>query len=153
VFDVQTGGMKELGNLYFNVHEVCFSADGKRMVVPHASGEPGGSFLSCFDVTSAKQLWKIPWKGGTFAFSPDGQTGVSAGCDNKTGLGFYIIETDPHSGKPRESFTQDFAAHPNIRMVIAPDNRTVVMNHFGEILLWDYRSHKEIRRFALPRKN
>jgi RNA polymerase sigma factor (sigma-70 family) len=154
IFDVRTGGTRELGSLEFNIRDIRFSADGKLIVVSQTSAERnGGSTFVCFEVTTGKQLWKAPSKGGTFAVSPDGSAVVSATFDKEKGVGFHIVEVDLHSGKTSASFTQDYAAHLNIRMMIAPDNRTVVMNRFGEILLWDLRTRKEVRRFALPKKN
>ncbi len=145
--------MKVIGDLEFNVYGIRFSADGKRVVVPQISAQTQASTLVCFDVTATKELWRLPRKGGELAFSPDGKTVVSAAFDKDQGMGFHIVEVDPESGKSTESFTPYNGAHNSIRMVIAPDNRTLMMNQFGEILMWDLRTRKEVRRFALPKTN
>jgi RNA polymerase sigma factor (sigma-70 family) len=148
VFDVTTGRTRQPGSTERNVYGINFMGDGKRVVVSQTSGDGrGDSTFACFDVSAEKELWRLPRKGQRYAVSPNGRTVVSVGGRD---LGFYVIEVDPDSGKPTEAFTPDFAAQPDWRMVIAPDNRTLVMNRSGEIVLWDLRSRKEVRRIPLP---
>jgi WD40 repeat protein len=151
IFDLKTGRMREIGKVEYNVYRVHFSADGSRAVVSQTSSKiSGGSTLACFDVAAGKELWRLPRKGIDYTFSPDGKTVLLGGMDQRS---MQIIETDPDSGKPAESVAPFASAHPNDRMVIAPDNRTVVISHFGEIVLWDLHTHKEIRRLTLPKTN
>jgi WD40 repeat protein len=148
VYDVHTGHMKELGDLEYNVYAVRLTADGKRVLVSQTSATGSGSTFACFDFVAGKQLWRLPRKGQEFAVSPDGKTLIAAVWDQ---TGFQVIETDPDSGRPTESFKPCRGAHPNVRLVIAPDNRTVVMNHFEEFRVWDLATAKEIRRFPSPK--
>jgi RNA polymerase sigma factor (sigma-70 family) len=151
VFNMKTGQMRGIGTLEYNFYGVYFSADGERAVVPQVSAETREAPLSYFDVKAGKELWRLPHKGGTLAITPDGKTVLSAVYNG--GMGFQIIETDSETGKPTESFASYSRAHPNVRFAVAPDNRTVVMSHFGEMVLWDLRTRKEIRRFAPPKTN
>lgn len=152
VIDLKSAKIRLIGRTELNVYDVRFSADGKRIVLSQTSALPnGGSSLACFDVAAGKKLWRLPQKGIEFALSPDGKTVVSPGMDQRS---YWLIETDPTTGKPTESIVPASTSHPNDQTLIAPDNRTVVMRHVGgEILLWDIRIRKEIRRFALPKSN
>lgn len=150
IVDLKSGRMRDIGLVDYNVYGTPFSADGKRIFVEQTSSEPGGgSSYACFDVPAGKQLWKLPRKAQTFGISPDGKTLLAGTFDGR----FQIIETDADTGKPTESFHPYREAHPNVRPVIAPDNRTVILNHFGDLILWDLSTRKEIRRFALPKTN
>lgn len=108
---------------------------------------PREDTFTYFDVAAGKQLWVLPRKGQEFAFSPDGKTVVSAEFGQR---GFQIIETDPGSGKPAERFQPSRLAHPNVRLLFAPDNRTVVMNHFNGVATWDLRTGDETACFKPP---
>jgi RNA polymerase sigma factor (sigma-70 family) len=152
VYDLETKRGKELGSLEFNVYDVRFTTDGKRVFVSQTSSETGDQTFACFDVPAGKQLWRLPRKGMEFAITPDGKKLVSA--IHKGGeAGYQIIETDPDSGKPTESYQPGIEPHPNVRLVIAPDNRTVVMNHFDAIIVWDLQTGNEVRRFKPSRGN
>jgi WD40 repeat protein len=146
VHDLASGRAKDLGTLEFNVYDIRFSADGKRIVTSETSSGTGASTFACFDVPGGKQLWRLPRNGQTFAVSPDGRTLVSAVFKGKQG--FQVVETDPGSGKPTERFQPYLRAHPNVPLVIAPDNRTVVIGDQEEIILWDLKTGKEVGRFA-----
>ncbi len=37
-----------------------------------------------------------------------------------------------------------------MRLVFAPDNRTVIMNHFDGVMTWDVRTGKTVKRFTPP---
>jgi RNA polymerase sigma factor (sigma-70 family) len=148
---LNSGRIREIGSLELNVYDVYFSADGKRLVASQISAtKDGGDTLVYFDVAAGKELWRIPRKGINFALSPDGKTVLSPMLDQRR---FQIIETDPASGKPTEREIQsDIAVHPNSPISIAPDNRTVVMDYFGTIQLWDLRARKAIRSFSALEK-
>jgi RNA polymerase sigma factor (sigma-70 family) len=150
VYDLKTGRGKDVGSVEFNVYDVRFSADGTRVVLSQISSRPGvrEDTFACFDVAAGKQLWKLPRKGGEFALSPDGKTVVSAVYDGDPG--FQIIETDPDSGKPAERFQPCPLAHPNDRLVFAPDNRTVVINNSNGVVTWDLRTGDAVTRLKPP---
>jgi RNA polymerase sigma factor (sigma-70 family) len=150
IFDVKTGRMREIGKVEYNVYGVRFSADGRRAVLSQTSSKNGDSTLACFDVAAGQELWRLPRKGIDYTFSPDGKTVLLGGMDQRS---MQIIQTDPASGKPTENVAPCDKAHPNDRMIIAPDNRTVAISHFGEIVLWDLHTHKEIRRITPPKTN
>ncbi len=142
------GRIRDIGSLEFNVYNVSFSCDGTRIVASQTPSTPGGvSSLVCFDTTAEKELWRVPRKGINFALSPDGKTVISVMLDQRQ---FQVLETDVVTGKPTERYISCNDVHPNSTILIAPDNRTVVRNHFDEIILSDLRTGKEIRRFALP---
>src|SRR5262249_48913440 len=105
VYDLKTRRWKELGGVASYVNGIRFSADGRRVVVSQTSrpGAREGTF-ACFDVSAAKQLWRLPRKGGeyNFALSPDGKTVVAAVSLGQPG--FQVIETDADPGKPTERF-------------------------------------------------
>jgi RNA polymerase sigma factor (sigma-70 family) len=152
VYDLGTGRRQELGGLDYNVYDIRFTTDGKRVLVSQTSSErDGGSTFACFDVRAGKELWRLPRKGQEFAVSPDGKVLISATFDGR----FQVIETDPDSGKPTETFKPctQFQAHPNVRAAIAPDNRTLAMTHFEQIILWDWQTGNEVRRFPRPANN
>jgi RNA polymerase sigma factor (sigma-70 family) len=149
VHDLESGKQQKLGSVEYNVYDLRFTADSKRIFVSQTSAErDGGSTFACFDVPAGKELWRLQRQGQEFAVSPDGKTLISATFDGQ----FQIIETDPESGKPAESFkpSSQFQAHPNVRAAIAPDNRTLVMNHFEAIILWDMRTGNVVRKFKPP---
>jgi RNA polymerase sigma factor (sigma-70 family) len=149
VYDLKTRRGKELGPVEINVYDTRFSADGTRLVVRQLSGRPGDSAtLAYFDVTAGKQLWQLPFKGGEIALSPDGRTVVSGAYGGDRG--FQIIETGADPGKPSERLQPTPVAHPNVRLVFAPDNRTVIMNHFDGVMTWDVRSGEIVKRFTAP---
>ncbi len=143
--------IRDIGRLEYNVYGVYFSADGKRLVASQISSlKGGGNSYAYFDVEAGKELWRLPRTEIVYAISPDGKTVFAPMLDQRR---VRIIETDPASGKPTEREVPCNDVHPNDTIVIAPDNRTVVRDHFGEIILWDLQAGKEIRRFALPKKN
>jgi RNA polymerase sigma factor (sigma-70 family) len=149
VYDLETGRGKDLGSVEINVYDIRFTADGQRILASQTSGDgKGESTFVCFDVRSGKQLWRLPRKGQEFAVSPDGNTVVCAMFDGR----FQVIEADPDSGKATERLVPcpQFQAHPNVRAALAPDNRTLVMNHFEGIILWDVKTGQQVRRFAPP---
>ncbi|HZV07434.1 MAG TPA: sigma-70 family RNA polymerase sigma factor [Gemmataceae bacterium] len=149
VVQLDSGQIRNVGRLEYNVYHVYFSADGKRLVASQiAATKGGGHTLVCFDVVAGKQLWCIPREGDRFAFSPDGKTVLTAMRDQRQ---FQILELDPASGKPTERFVPCNEVHPNCTLLIAPDNRTVIRNHFGQVILWDRQPCKEISRFTLPK--
>ncbi len=150
VTDLGTGRRKKLGSTEYNLYHVRFTTDGRRVYVSQTSSTNGGSTFACFDVPAGKELWRLPRKGQEFAVSPDGKMLVCAVWEQS---GFQIIETDPDSGKPAERFltSRGFHAHPNIRGVIAPDNRTLVLNHFGDLLICDLRTGEKVRQFTPPK--
>jgi RNA polymerase sigma factor (sigma-70 family) len=151
VYDLETKQAKELGSLEYNVDDVRFTTDGKRVFVSQGGSQSDWAY-ACFDVRAGKQLWKLPRKGMEFAITPDGKKLVSAAYSGGEAP-YQVIETDPDSGKPTESYVPGIEPHPNIRLVIAPDNRTVVMNHFFAIIMWDLQTGTEIRRFNPLRGN
>jgi RNA polymerase sigma factor (sigma-70 family) len=150
VYDLKTGRMKELGSLEFNVYDVRFTTNGKRVLVSQTSSKPGDreDTFAFFDVPAGKQLWLVPRNAEEFAVSSDGRMVLSAVGDQS---GFHVIETDPDSGQPTESFKPFQGAHSNVRLLIAPDNRTVVMSTFDGIIVWDLQTGKEVRRFKPPK--
>jgi WD40 repeat protein len=150
VYDLKSGKMKELGSLEFNLYTIRFSGDGNRVFVFQISSSDRSSTYACFDVVAGKQLWKLPTAGQEFAITSDGKMLLSASSDQS---GLQVIETDLVSGKATESFKTCPGAHPNIRVVIAPDNRTVVMNHFDGIRIWDLSTGEEVRRITPPKTN
>jgi RNA polymerase sigma factor (sigma-70 family) len=148
VYDLKTGQGKEVGNTEYNVYDIRFSADGTRVVLSQTSARPGvrEDTLACFDVAAGKELWRLPRQATEFYLSPDGRTVVSP-----TSQGFNIIETDPDSGKPTERLQRCRQTHPNVRGLFAPDNHTLVMNHFDGVMTWDLRQGGDpILRFKLP---
>lgn len=142
--------IRDIGRLELNVYSVYISADGKRLAASQISAtrKEGGNTLACFDVAAGKELWRLPNKGIRFAFSPDGKTVVSAASDQRR---FWVVETDLVSGKPTERYVPCNDVYPGDPIGIAPDNRTVVRNYFGQIIVWDLQTHKELKRFALPK--
>jgi RNA polymerase sigma factor (sigma-70 family) len=150
VYDLPTGRVRAIGETEFNVYGIHFSADSRRVFLSQTSSVTPDATFACYDVPAAKELWRRPRKGQEFAVSPDGKILLCAGWEQS---GFQVIETDPDSGKPTERFlpSRGFHAHPNVHLVIAPDNRTVVMNHFDGIVLCDLRTGEKIRQFAPPK--
>jgi WD40 repeat protein len=112
-----------------------------------ARGESPEATFAYFDVGAGKRLWVLPRKGQQFAFSPDGKTVVSATFKQ---AGYQIIETDSDSGKPAERFQRSRFAHPNVRLLFAPDSRTVVINHFDGVATWNVRTGDETVCFKPP---
>lgn len=148
---LDSGEIRDISRLELNVYDVFFSADGKRLAASQIGGAKADiNTLVCVDVTAGREMWRVPNKGINFAFSPDGKTVLSVVRDQRT---IQILQTDADSGKPVETIVSYANVHPNDPILIAPDNRTVVLNHFGEIVLWDLPTRQEIRRFHLPTRN
>ncbi len=158
VYDLDTGRDRVVGSVDRNLYEIVFTENGKRIYVSQTDAkrarpaQPGlrefpGQTYACFDVEAGKQLWKLERGGQTFAISPDGAYLVGATFDNF----FQVIYTQP-GGEPLASNPshQGFQAHPNVETRIAADNRTLIMNHFEKIILWDFRAAKTIRSFPIP---
>ena len=98
---LRRGKRSSWGELERNVYDPRFSADGKRLVVQHVSGrEDPGRYLSCFDLPTGKQVWKLPANCDKFAVSPDGRLVMFAQYDRP---GFRIIETDLKTGATTET--------------------------------------------------
>jgi RNA polymerase sigma factor (sigma-70 family) len=145
VYDVATGKVRDFGEIEFNVYGMIFSADGKRLVVSETSSTPGPreerDFYSCFDVASGTRLWKHKRDGSNFGVSRDGRLVASAGFKRS---GFNIIDTDPDTLKPSDRNQPSRAAHPNVPHAFAPDGRTLLIDYFEELVLWDTTDGKEV---------
>jgi RNA polymerase sigma factor (sigma-70 family) len=89
VFDLANGRATDLGDIEFNIYHVLFSADGRRVVATQISSETREKWVACFDVATAKQLWRRPWPGGATALSPDGNTVIAAGGTAHLGQGAF----------------------------------------------------------------
>jgi WD40 repeat protein len=152
VYDLKTGRWKALDVGTSYVNGIRFSADGRRMVLCQSSRPraPEGLF-ACFDLSTGKRLWQLPRKGGEyqFAVSPDGKTVAAAVSLGQSG--FQVI-TDADSPRPAERFQPCSLAWPHVRIVFAPDNRTLVMNQHAEGMLatWDIRTGKAGKALRLP---
>ncbi len=147
VYNTSTGSGSDLGDLEYNVYDAEFAADGKRIVVSQISATGQGSFLSCFDVPQRKQLWKLPHQGSRFAVSPDGLTVVSASFKQR---GYQVIETDPQTGATTERLEDSAIAHPNVPVRFSPDNHTLLIDYFNDLIWWDLRAGRETSRLAKP---
>ena len=160
LYDLKSGQKKRLGDVDFNIYEMVFCADGKRIFVEQTDGirrdplptqgvDRRGHTYACFDIAAGKEIWKLQRGGQTFAVSSDGTTLVAATFDGH----FQIIQTATDSTKPIETYVTPtgFQAHPNVETTIAPDNRTLVMNHFNEIILWDFQNAALVSRIPTPR--
>jgi RNA polymerase sigma factor (sigma-70 family) len=151
-YDTTTGLRGELGELEYNVYDMQFSGDGKRLVVSQISARNDKGpreFLSCFDVPGRKQVWKLPHHCAQFAFSPDGRSVVYAPFTRR---GFHLIETDVESGNVTERDLPDSpgVAHPNQPLLFAPDSRTLVVGTFNSSLVaWDVRTGEGVSRIRL----
>lgn len=152
VLDLPAGPTNRLGPVEFNVYSIRFTADGSRIVVSQTSSQPPyAATLACFDVRAGKSLWQRARQGVEFALSPDGRYVLAARRDQ---TGFQVIETDPATGQPTERFAPCQPAHPNVKLLIAADNRTVVMNHFDGVLTWDLVTGGDpVRRFTPPKSS
>ncbi len=147
IHDLRTGAKKSLGPVANNVYDVHFVRDGRWLVLSQIDGTTRESSLVCFDVPAGKELWRRPRQGVNFTVSPDGRLVLEASFKQ---IGYHVLETDPATGQPTESFKAVRPAHPNEAVAIAPDNRTVVTPHFGEVIVWDFPTGKEACRFKLP---
>ncbi len=151
VYDVRTGRGKEVGDLEMNVYDIRFTADGRRVVASLTSGYPPYAWtFACFDVAAGKQIWKLPRHGQEFALSPDGRLLATATYSPK--MGYQVIETDPESDKATDSFKEDRQAHPNVRLLFAPDNHTLVANAFEGVRTFDLRTGQGSTRFKPPQE-
>lgn len=156
VIDLPTGREIALGNLDQGfVRAIRFTIDGKRVVVSQAGERNIAPSFLCFDLRDQKQLWRLPRKGKEWwlrgeewAISPNGQALVSAVMTDEPG--FQIIETDPETGQATERFKPSKEAARGVgEVMIAPDNRTVVIYRFNRVVLWDLRTGDEVRRFPV----
>jgi RNA polymerase sigma factor (sigma-70 family) len=148
VYDLDTQRTRDLGPVEINVYGVHFSADGQRAVAPQISGESRDSYVACFDVDKGKELWRMPWKGGEMGISADGKMVLLASFGGERG--FHVIETDPKTGKPTERFEPCEKEHPNVKFNVLLDNRTLVMNGFDGLEVWDMQKRKQLRLIKLP---
>ena len=158
VYDLASGRDQLLGKVEYNLYEMVFTQDGRRLYVsqtdtkrydPPSTGgnDRRGHTYACFDLEAGKEIWKLERGGETFAISPDGNTLVGATFDSR----FQIIHTAAGSHKATESFKtpDEFQAHPNVEARIAADNRTLILNQFNKIILWDIQEGKSIRSFPI----
>jgi WD40 repeat protein len=132
--------MKELGDVDYNVSRIQFTPEGTRLFV-------SGNSFACFDVRTGRRLWKFDDVKGAWrlAVSGDGKTAVLG----STG-GFAIIEMDGASSQPTKRFRPYTSARQDMEMIIAPDNRTLVMNYSGTLISWDIPTGKETNRLQIP---
>jgi RNA polymerase sigma factor (sigma-70 family) len=151
VYDTKTGAGKAVGDLEVNVYHIRFMGNTRRVLVSEISAsEPRFAGLSCFDVSAGKRLWRVPMQLSEFAASPDGKTVVAASYGQRE---FHVIEVDPETGKATESTRPAKHAHPNMPLLIAPDNRTVVIGFFDGIRTWDLQTGDETLRCPRPKQN
>ena len=145
--DVATGKDKQLGQVERNVYDPRFSADGKWLVVQHVSGrEEPGRYLSCFELPTGKQVWKLPANCDKFAVSPDGRLVIFAQYDRPS---YRIIETDLKTGQTTETELPrvvDGIGHPNVQIAFHPDGRTLIISEFNELISFDVRASKIVGR-------
>jgi RNA polymerase sigma factor (sigma-70 family) len=151
-YDTATGAKSELGELEYNTYRTHFSADSKRVFVSQISLRAGKDrkTLACFDVPGGKQVWKLPANCDQYAVSSDGGTVVFAQYDR---WGFRLIETDLKTGETTQtehhSNVKQLTAHVNAHVALAPDDRTLLISHFDDLVSWDIRAGQEISRIKL----
>jgi RNA polymerase sigma factor (sigma-70 family) len=142
----------------------------------HVFNQPAPHILTAFDLSSGKELWRRTVVGMSFAISHDDKMVLASGRpkqdnwnvwpgvlpdSNICATGFHVLEMDSEAKKWTERFVPCqlnavFLSHLNLAsFMLAPDNRTVVINHFdgrgaAYIVSWDLRTRKENRRFKLP---
>ncbi|MBX9627271.1 MAG: WD40 repeat domain-containing protein, partial [Gemmataceae bacterium] len=153
-YDTATGAGKDVGELEYNVYDLQFSADGRRVVASQISARRGDGpreFLGCYDVVAGKEVWKRPGHCSQFAFSPDGRTVafVAHGAPART---FHLIETDPATGAvtERDQGCGINTAHPNSPVAFAPDSRTLLSDYSDDLVSWDVTDAKEVGRIRKP---
>lgn len=147
IYDLKTGTKNALGGVADNVYDIRVVREGTRVLISQNDSTTQKPTFACFDVPSGRELWRLPREGGNMAVSPDGRLLIEPLSKQS---GYHVIETDPAMERPVESFKEFQPAHPNCRSVIASDNRTVVTEHFGDLVVWDFSTARTIRRIKLP---
>jgi WD40 repeat protein len=129
IFDIKTGRMKEMGPFQHGMLGICFSGDGRRLIVTaqdlaqthntYISGQPAPHIIAIFDLPSGKELWRRTVWGMSFAFSDDGKMVLASGrpkgdrWDSQPGFfpnpnscatGFHVLEMDIEAKKLTERF-------------------------------------------------
>ena len=149
LYDFELGKRKKVGNPAEEGSRLDFSPDGKRIFLSSSTS------IVCYDVEAQREAWTLP-RSVRPVFASDSKAFVSdlylPGPSTNDILQFVIVDIDPISGKPTETVKsyEGFKKDPNADFVIAPDNRTLVMNCHREIILYDFRANKVTRRFPMP---
>jgi WD40 repeat protein len=139
----------------------------------HFSGIPAPYIVTAFDLSSGKEIWRRTIWGMGFAISRDGKMVLTSGSPKEElgsalgsalvtesqVTGFRVLEIGAEANKATERFVPcPLGSHllGITNFALAPDGHTLVIDHFDEkgasyIVLWDFRTRKEIRRFQLPK--
>lgn len=153
-YEVATSKGREWGELEYNVYGLKFSADGRRLVVSQASADPKAKeqyTLACFDPAAGRKLWTAPRAGSQteFAVSPNGLTVAMSSPAQRS---IELIESGDAEAAPtrREQACGPGIAHPNCQLAFAPGGRTLVLDYFDYVVVWDVQKGEEVTRLDKP---
>jgi WD40 repeat protein len=164
VFDTDSGRGQIVGRVDLNSHDMHFSPDNRLLYTsqshldidpvwaPDHKRRPDGprtETYACFDVRARKLLWELPRKGEDFILTPDGNTLIAPVDHFGTEVGLQLIDTDPKSGKPTDSFRNLGATYFLGHLATTAENQKLLMSSGGEIVSFDIRSGEIHPRFKL----
>lgn len=165
LWDIASGGQRELKGHFDRSGHLAFSADGKLLAAE------AGPHIFCWNVEKGEELWRVSSEGYDYflAFTPDGRTLIAA-PDSRyarprelrgpcTWLAWDVATGKPAAGwkLPKEYVADD------TEFAVAADNRTLVFVPFAEeddregmddsVRLWDSRTGRSLHTLTLAGKD
>jgi WD40 repeat protein len=120
------------------LYKPTFTPDGKRVL---GFTDPNSEGLACFNVPDGKQMWSLPEAGRAHGATADGRTVVVAGQTGKDRMRVIDIET----GQPTDRMRLPSLPAAG-EIVPAGDQLLLIPLTSGEVVVWDHRAGKELRR-------
>jgi RNA polymerase sigma factor (sigma-70 family) len=115
-----------------------FTPDGKRILGFTDINSEG---LVCFDVPNGKQMWSLPEAGRAHGATADGRSVVVAGRNAKDRMRAIDLET----GRPTDGMRLPSLPATG-EIVPAGDRLLLIPLTSGEVVVWDHKAGKELRR-------
>jgi WD40 repeat protein len=137
LYDVATGAGRVIGKELGAYAFPYLAPDGQRLIV----------YGRCCNVRQDRLEWKVRTAGSDAVFAPNGRAVFMRADEDKD----RWFATDLATGKPASDLRLPKKAVQGWP-IIAPDNRTLIFASGDEVMLWDMRDGRELRRLPIPKE-